>query len=50
MIERSKAELLRELDAIEPMRSTDIEFYSTVTGGLVDTTDLDKQLLVSESP
>jgi acyl transferase domain-containing protein/NADPH:quinone reductase-like Zn-dependent oxidoreductase/NADP-dependent 3-hydroxy acid dehydrogenase YdfG len=42
MIERSKAELLRELDAIEPMRSTGIEFYSTVTGGLVDTADLDK--------
>ncbi len=41
MIERFKDELLRELDAIEPMRSTDIEFYSTVTGGLVDTTDLD---------
>ena len=34
MIERFKAELLRELDAIEPMRSTDIDFYSTVTGGL----------------
>ena len=42
IIERSKAELLRELDAIEPMRSTDIKFYSTVTGGLVDTADLDK--------
>ena len=41
-IERFKAELLRELDAIKPMRSTDIEFYSTVTGGLVDTADLDK--------
>jgi polyketide synthase 7 len=42
IIERSKAELLSELDAIEPMRSTDIEFYSTVTGGLVDTANLDK--------
>ena len=42
IIERSKAELLRELDAIRPMRSTDIDFYSTVTGGLVDTADLDK--------
>jgi polyketide synthase 7 len=41
-IERFKAELLRELDAIKPMRSTDIEFYSTVTGGLVDAADLDK--------
>ncbi|MGA7051773.1 MAG: type I polyketide synthase [Mycobacterium sp.] len=42
MIERFKDELLRELDALEPMRSTGIEFYSTVTGGLVDTADLDK--------
>jgi polyketide synthase 7 len=42
IVERSKAELLSELDGIRPMRSTDIEFYSTVTGGLVDTADLDE--------
>ncbi len=42
IVERSKAELLSELDGIKPMRSTDIEFYSTVTGGLVDTANLDK--------
>jgi polyketide synthase 7 len=41
MIERSKAELLSELDGIKPMRSTDIEFYSTVTGGVLDTANLD---------
>ena len=42
MIEQSKAELLSALDGIKPMRSTDIAFYSTVTGGLLDTADLDK--------
>ncbi len=42
MIERSKAELISALDSIRPLPSTNIEFYSTVTGGLLDTANLDK--------
>jgi polyketide synthase 7 len=42
MVERSKAELLSALRGIKPMRSTGIAFYSTVTGGLLDTASLDE--------